>query len=87
MSLIGARSGCYVQHAPVVGCLAAQFRFGEVRLFLSAFVGPAPVGGCSGHWRPQGGGGSATGVMAPPLAREGGAIFSFGPTFGVKRKR
>ena len=32
-------------------------------------------------------GGRATGVMAPPLAREGGAIFSFGLTFGVKRKR
>ena len=37
------------------------------------------------HWRPQGGGG--TGVMAPPLADEGGAILSFGPTFDVKGKR
>ena len=37
------------------------------------------------HWRPQGGG--ATGAMAPPLAREGGAILSFGPTFEVKEKR
>ena len=38
------------------------------------------------HWRPQGGGG-ATGAMAPPLASEGGAILSFGPTFDVKAKR
>ena len=37
------------------------------------------------HWRPQGGG--ATGAMAPPLASEGGAILSFGPTFDVKAKR
>ena len=37
------------------------------------------------HWRPQGGG--ATGAMAPPLAREGGAILSFGPTFDMKGKR
>ena len=33
------------------------------------------------------GGGRATGVMSPSLAREGGAIFPFGPTFGVKLKR
>ena len=37
------------------------------------------------YWRPQGGGG--TGAMAPPLAREGGAILSFGPTFDMKGKR
>ena len=32
-------------------------------------------------------GGGATGAMAPPLASEGGAILSFGPTFDVKAKR
>ena len=37
------------------------------------------------HWRPQGG--WSTGAMAPPLAREGGAILSSGPTFDVKGKR
>ena len=31
-------------------------------------------------------GGGATGAMAPPLAHEGGAILSFGPTFDVKGK-
>ena len=31
--------------------------------------------------------GGANGAMAPPLAREGGAILSFGPTFHVKEKR
>ena len=31
--------------------------------------------------------GGATGAMAPPLAHEGGAILSFGPTFDVKGKR
>ena len=33
------------------------------------------------------GGGGATGAMAPPLARESGAILSFGPTFEVKEER
>ena len=32
-------------------------------------------------------GGGGTGAMAPPLAREGGAILSFGPTIDVKGKR
>ena len=32
-------------------------------------------------------GGGGTGAMAPPLARERGAILSFGPTFDVKWKR
>ena len=32
-------------------------------------------------------GGGATGAMAPPLAHEGGAILSFGPTFDMKGKR
>ena len=32
-------------------------------------------------------GGGGTGAMVPPLAREGGAILSFGPTFDVKGKR
>ena len=32
-------------------------------------------------------GGGGTGTMVPPLAREGGAILSFGPTFDVKGKR
>ena len=28
-----------------------------------------------------------TGAMVPPLAHEGGAILSFGPTFDVKEKK
>ena len=42
------------------------------------------------HFQPlaaAGGGGGGTGAMVPPLAREGGAILSFGPTFYVKGKR
>ena len=31
--------------------------------------------------------GGATGAMAPPLAREGGAILSFGPTFELEEER
>ena len=30
---------------------------------------------------------AAGGVMAPPLAHEGGTMLSFGPTFDVKGKR
>ena len=33
------------------------------------------------------GGGGGTGAMASPLAHEGGAMLSFGPTFDVKGKR
>ena len=40
-----------------------------------------------GIQEPTGGRRGATGAMAPPLAREGGAILSFGPTFDVKEKR
>ena len=32
-------------------------------------------------------GGGGAGAMAPPLAPEGGAILSFGPTFDVQGKR
>ena len=33
------------------------------------------------------GGGGGSEAMAPPLAREGGAILSCGPTFDMKEKR
>ena len=69
--------------------------FGSI---VSVWEGPSFLVGFrrarSGRWMfwalaTAGGGGGGEGHRGhgPPLAREGGAIFSFGPTFGVKRKR
>ena len=68
----------------VNGKLTSDHAFDLIHMNEMKNANAYPKSTSSLHWRPQGGGG--TGAMAPPLAHEGGAILSFGPTFDVKGK-